>query len=125
MRDGSAKKSGWIWSRKRKRTKTSGPIERTPATLRAPEAYGYPLLIKTLLESGIAAALDQTIVYADKKRSTYRELGQRIGRLASGLASLGVRPGNTVAVMDWDSHRYLLLRGADDGSCASPHQPAS
>jgi fatty-acyl-CoA synthase len=27
--------------------------------------------------------------------------------LASGLAGLGVRPGDTVAVMDWDSHRYL------------------
>ncbi len=28
-------------------------------------------------------------------------------RLASALAKLGVKPGNTVAVMDWDSHRYL------------------
>jgi len=27
--------------------------------------------------------------------------------LASGLTALGVRPGDTVAVMDWDSHRYL------------------
>ncbi|MBV9617478.1 MAG: fatty acid--CoA ligase, partial [Ktedonobacteraceae bacterium] len=25
----------------------------------------------------------------------------------SGLTALGVRPGDTVAVMDWDSHRYL------------------
>jgi len=27
--------------------------------------------------------------------------------LASGLAGQGVRPGDTVAMMDWDSHRYL------------------
>ena len=27
--------------------------------------------------------------------------------MASGLAGLGVKPGDTVAVMDWDSHRYL------------------
>jgi fatty-acyl-CoA synthase len=68
---------------------------------------GYALLIKNLLETGVRAAPEQTITYADKRRFTYRELGQRIGRLASGLSSLGVRPGNTVAVMDWDTHRYL------------------
>jgi fatty-acyl-CoA synthase len=34
-------------------------------------------------------------------------LRERIGRLASGLAALGVEPGHTVAMMDWDSHRYL------------------
>ncbi|MDR2244648.1 MAG: fatty acid--CoA ligase, partial [Burkholderiales bacterium] len=38
---------------------------------------------------------------------TYRTFRERVGRLASGLASLGVEPGQTVAVMDWDSHRYL------------------
>jgi fatty-acyl-CoA synthase len=80
-------------------------------TSTAPEqpssGYGYGLLIKNLLETGLTAAPEQTIAYADKQRFTYRELGQRIGRLASGLASLGVRPGNTVAVMDWDTHRYL------------------
>ncbi len=109
MPDGNVKNSIWIWGRKRKRAKTSEPTERTPAlpVERTPVAHDYPLLIKSLLESGIAAAPDQTIAYADKQRFTYRELGQRIGRLASGLASLGVRPGNTIAVMDWDSHRYL------------------
>jgi fatty-acyl-CoA synthase len=80
-------------------------------TSTAPEqpssGYGYGLLIKNLLETGLTAAPEQTIAYADKQRFTYRELSQRIGRLASGLASLGVRPGNTVAVMDWDTHRYL------------------
>ncbi|MBI5896710.1 MAG: fatty acid--CoA ligase, partial [Desulfobacterales bacterium] len=37
----------------------------------------------------------------------YTELNARIGRLANALTALGVRPGDTVAVMDWDSHRYL------------------
>ena len=52
-------------------------------------------------------AADQEIVYRDQKRFTYRMLRERIGRLASALTDLGVRPGDTVGVMDWDSHRFL------------------
>ena len=70
-------------------------------------AYGYPLLIKELLRSGLNRAPEQEIVYGDRKRMTYRELGERVGRLASGLAGLGVGPGDTVGVMDWDTTRYL------------------
>lgn len=76
-------------------------IEKTPS------AYGYPLLIKQLLHSPLAFAQDQEIVYRDKVRYTYRAFAERLGRLANGLASLGVEQGQTVAVMDWDSHRYL------------------
>ena len=72
-----------------------------------PSAYDNPLLIKHLLHTPLATAPDQEIVYRDISRYTYRTLRQRIGRLASGLATLGVKPGETVAVMDWDSHRYL------------------
>jgi fatty-acyl-CoA synthase len=70
-------------------------------------AYGYPLLVKHLLHTPLATAPDQEIVYRDLKRHDYRTLRQRIGKLASALALLGVEPGHTVAVMDWDSHRYL------------------
>lgn len=80
---------------------TARPIERTPS------AYSYPLLIKHLLHAPLAHALDQEIVYRDLRRFTYRDLAERIGRLANGLASLGVRPGDMVGIMDWDSHRYL------------------
>ena len=72
-----------------------------------PSAYDYPLLIKHLLHTPLATAPEQEIVYRDIRRYSYRTLRQRISRLASGLAGLGVRPGDTVAVMDWDSHRYL------------------
>ena len=72
-----------------------------------PSAYNYPLLIKQLLHTPLAVAPEQEITYQGKIRHTYRTLRERIGRLASGLASLGVEPGRTVAVMDWDSHRYL------------------
>ncbi len=70
-------------------------------------AYAYPLLIKQLLHTPWRHAPEQEIVYRDLKRLSYRQLHERIGRLASGLARLGVKPGDTVAVMDWDSHRYL------------------
>jgi fatty-acyl-CoA synthase len=80
-----------------------------PTTLiaRTPSAYDGPLLIKNLLRSPVRQFPNQEIVYGDYKRQTYRDLGERVGRLASGLARLGVKPGDTVAVMDWDSHRYL------------------
>jgi fatty-acyl-CoA synthase len=38
--------------------------------------------------------------------ATYTTPAERVGRLASALAGLGVVPGSTVAMMDWDSHRY-------------------
>jgi acyl-CoA synthetase (AMP-forming)/AMP-acid ligase II len=74
---------------------------------RTPSAYGFPLLIKGVLESGVTRAPEQEIVSADSTRLTYREFAERVGMLASGLASLGVEPGDTVAIMDWDTQRYL------------------
>ena len=73
----------------------------------SPSAYQYPLLIKHLLHYPMAHAPDQEIVYRDLRRHSYRIFRERIGRLASGLAELGVKPGDVVAVLDWDSHRYL------------------
>jgi len=72
-----------------------------------PSAYAYPLLIKQLLHTPLATNPRQEIVYADKRRYTYEELFRRINRLGNALSSLGVHGGNIVAVMDWDSHRYL------------------
>ena len=76
-------------------------LEATPA------AYRYPLLIRHLLPTPRAQAARQEIVYADRSRHDYRTLRRRISQLASGLSQCGVKPGDTVAVMDWDSHRYL------------------
>ena len=72
-----------------------------------PSAYTYPLLIKSLLHTALINAPDQEIVYADRVRHDYRTFRQRVGRLAGALTELGIRPGDTVGVMDWDSHRYL------------------
>lgn len=67
----------------------------------------YQLLIKQLLLTPLAHAPNQEIVYRDLVRYDYLTFRERIGRLASGLTALGVALGDTVAVMDWDSHRYL------------------
>jgi len=73
----------------------------------APGAYSYPLLIKRLLLSGVRYQPGQEIVYADKLRYTYTTLLERIQRLANVLVEAGVKPGDTVALLDWDSHRAL------------------
>ncbi|QBR00873.1 fatty acid--CoA ligase [Paraburkholderia pallida] len=70
-------------------------------------AYAYPLLIKQLLHTPFAQAQDQEIVYRGQVRMTYATLRERIAQLANGLSQHGVQHGTTVAVMDWDSHRYL------------------
>ncbi|MGO3983403.1 fatty acid--CoA ligase [Pseudomonas sp. SAS7] len=70
-------------------------------------AYAYPLLIKRLLMSGVRHQPDQQIVYADTLRYSYRELEQRVRRLANVLRAAGVQAGDTVALLDWDSHRSL------------------
>src|SRR5574337_1311774 len=70
-------------------------------------AYEFPLLIKQLWVTPLAQSPNQEIVYRDERRFRYGETYARIGRLASALSGIGVKPGMTVAVMDWDSHRYL------------------
>ncbi|MDD2581331.1 MAG: AMP-binding protein, partial [Desulfuromonadaceae bacterium] len=74
---------------------------------RTPSSYNYQLLIKNMLFCPVVDNPEQEIVYRGSFRYTYRELRQRVQRLANALTSLGVKPGDTVAVMDWDSHRYL------------------
>ena len=77
------------------------------AIQRTRSANDAPLSIRHILARGLTQAPAQEIVYADRVRYTYTTLAERIGRLASALTALGVKPGSTVAMMDWDSHRYL------------------
>ena len=61
----------------------------------AKSAYQYPLILKRLWHAPIVQAPDQEILYRDLKRFTYRDIRERIGRLASALHGIGVRPGDT------------------------------
>lgn len=76
-------------------------IERTPS------AYSYPLLIKQLLHTPLANAPEQEIIYRDLSRYSYRDFARRVGQQAQMLQALDVGAGDVVAIMDWDSHRYL------------------
>ncbi len=67
----------------------------------------YPLVIGQMLKTGLAAAPAQRITYGSQFEMSYAEFGGRIARLGSALAGLGLGPGAVVAVMDYDSHRYL------------------
>jgi fatty-acyl-CoA synthase len=71
------------------------------------ESYVYPLIIKKLLNTPLIYSPQREIVYSHKLRYNYRTLNERIHRLAGGLEKLDVKPGDTVAVFDYDSHRYL------------------
>ncbi|AYC31761.1 fatty acid--CoA ligase [Pseudomonas cavernae] len=73
----------------------------------ADNAYQYPLLIKRLLLSGSRYEKTREIVYRDSVRYSYATFNERVARLANVLSAAGVKAGDTVAVMDWDSHRYL------------------
>jgi fatty-acyl-CoA synthase len=65
-----------------------------------PSAYGFPLLIKGLLESGVTRVPEREIVPANWARLTYREFAERVGRLPSGLASFAtIREGTELSAV--------------------------
>ena len=65
------------------------------------------MLIKSLLRQSERYEPNREIVYRNLFRMTYTTFNERVQRLANVLTDLGVEAGDTVAVMDWDSHRYL------------------
>lgn len=71
------------------------------------EAYNSSLLLGSLLQAGVRKAPEQEIHYSDQLSFSYRQMNERVQRLADALTTLGITAGHTVAVMDWDSHRYL------------------
>ncbi|MEN8173563.1 MAG: fatty acid--CoA ligase [Chloroflexota bacterium] len=72
-------------------------------------AYDYQLILKHLLEHGVAWAPNQEIVYRDQLRYTYKDMYHRVLKLVSALQQIGVKKGSKVGVIEWDSHRYLEM----------------
>lgn len=76
-------------------------------TYSANQAYNYPLLIKQLFITAKSHDDKQEIVFRNQKRIQYGEFFKRIERLGNVLKNLRLEPNQTIAMMDWDSHRYL------------------
>ena len=74
---------------------------------RTASAYSYPLIIKNMFYAPVVQNPEQEIVYRGDHRFSYEEFQRRVHRLADALTKLGVKAGDTIAMMDWDSHRYL------------------
>lgn len=71
------------------------------------EGPAYPLLIREMISSHSCRRSDAEIVDAGGRRFTYPEFIARVGRVAATLTGIGATKDDVVAVMDWDSHRYL------------------
>lgn len=71
------------------------------------ESYQYPLIIKKILSTGVIYGQNQEIVYRDKFRYKYQDMHRRVHRLANGLAALGIKKGDVIGILDFDSHRSL------------------
>jgi fatty-acyl-CoA synthase len=69
--------------------------------------YEYPLIIKKLLVQTLYRQPTTEIVYRDISRYSWMKFYERIQRLANALESIGVKRGSKVAVIDFDTHRYL------------------
>ncbi len=81
----------------------------TPRIITAtPSAYHYQLLISRILEQPLKYKPNAEIVYRNISRYTYKDLYKRVSRLANLLTGhLTVKPGDTVAIIDYDNPRYL------------------
>ncbi len=78
------------------------------------EGPDYQLTIDKFLSHALYMAPEQTIHYKDKVTYTYRELRDRVERLAAALSALGVKGasgrfamGDRVATLDWNTHWHF------------------
>jgi fatty-acyl-CoA synthase len=70
----------------------------------------FPLTVRMILEHGRSVhGSSQVFTYdgSDVERATYAEIAARAGRLANALARLGVRAGDRVGTLCWNSQRHL------------------
>ncbi len=74
---------------------------------RTAEAHEPPMLIKSMLAQSLKYEPQREIVYRDLFRMNYTQFNRRVRQLANVLMGLDIKPGDMVAVFDWDSHRYL------------------
>jgi long-chain acyl-CoA synthetase len=88
-------------------TTTSPPT--TLATVKRGElmqAGQESVLLQDILRLAVKRHPEKTALIDGEIRRTYGEVNERIHRLASGLLSLGLSPGEHIAILAANSHRY-------------------
>ena len=65
------------------------------------------MLLRDVLNHAVKLYPDKVAIIDGDVRRTYSETAERIRRLASGLLGLGLKPGDNVAILANNSHRYL------------------
>lgn len=71
------------------------------------EAFNFQLNLKNIFPPTLRNFPDQEIVYKDLRRVKFKDFYDRVSRFSSGLAKIGVNPGDRVAILDWDSDVYV------------------
>src|SRR5690606_1973020 len=92
----------------RQRSLTMRVIDGCPST----SMNDYQLNTTTFIRHAARTYPEQEIVYrtsAGLQRYTYLDAYRRIMRLANALESLGVKPGDRIGVLDWNTHRHFEL----------------
>ena len=78
-----------------------------------------PLLISSVIDFAAEVYPDVEVVSQTVEgglhRYGYAEAHERIGRLANALIDLGIRPGDRVATLAWNTYRHFELYFAISG----------
>ena len=72
-----------------------------------PFGFQYQLTLRMFLEHGVNYAPNQIIKYRDDFEYTYTEHLSRVKKLSNALKTLGVKAGDAVGMLEWDTYRYL------------------
>jgi fatty-acyl-CoA synthase len=72
--------------------------------------HDHPLTLQHVLDRMRTLYADSEVVTVrddGRTRAGYADVVERADRLASGLASLGVQPGDRVATFSWNTQEHL------------------
>ncbi|MCG8443050.1 MAG: AMP-binding protein, partial [Caulobacterales bacterium] len=96
-----------------------------PAGARAGLMQSAPVNLAHILEHGARAHADVEVVTAQveggRHRQTYAETAARARRCANALKRLGMRPGDRIGTLAWNTHRHLEAWFAIPGQGAICH----
>ncbi len=84
-----------------------------------------PLLISSILDHAATVFADQTVVTRTVEGPfhsyTYADLHRRSRQLSNALAALGIRQGDRIATIAWNTHRHMEIYFAVSGMGAVCH----